>query len=91
MSGYRAFSKERSERCGRLTADVAKKTVELLNAIHEGTFVPAHPLDESTKQCKECHTKGSTLEDARGKMACWSCHSDKGATHIEQIKIHPKI
>ncbi len=91
VSGYKAFSKERSERCGRLTADVAKKAVELLNAVHEGTFVPAYPLDDKTKSCKSCHTKGSALENTRGKMACWSCHTEEGAMRVEEVKGHPEI
>jgi len=92
-SGYRAFSKERSERCARLTADVAGKTVELINAMHDGTFAYVY-YDKNTElnTCGSCHSnKGSTLEDTRGKMYCVSCHSDKGATHIESIEVHPKI
>ena len=92
-SGYRAFSKERSERCARLTADVAQKAVELMNAIHDGTFVYVY-YEENTKlnTCGSCHSnKGSTIEDTRGKMYCASCHSEKGATRIEDIEIHPKI
>ena len=37
-SGYRVNSKERSERCARLTADVAHKAIEILNAKIAGTF-----------------------------------------------------
>ncbi len=93
VSGYRAFSKERSERCARLTADVARKTAELINAMHEGTFAYVY-FDRNTElnTCGSCHSdKGSTIEDTRGKMYCASCHSEKGATHIESIEVHPKI
>ena len=84
-SGYRAFSAERSERCGRLTADVAKKLVELLNAKADGTFVAAYPLDERTASCRGCHTKGSPLENTRGKMHCESCHD------VSLIEEHPRV
>ncbi len=91
VSGYKSFSPERSERCGRLTADVAKKAVELLNAVHEGTFTPAFSLDDRTKSCRSCHTKGSPLENTRGKMACYSCHTKDGAIRIEDLESHPKV
>lgn len=38
-SGFKIKSKERSERCARLTADVAHKAIEILNAKIAGTFV----------------------------------------------------
>jgi hypothetical protein len=38
-SGYKSRDKLH-ERCIRLTADIAKKTVELLNSCFDGTFVP---------------------------------------------------
>ncbi len=88
-TGYKAFSAERAERCGRLTADVAKKLVEILNAVKEGSYTPQYSLDEVTMKCRGCHCKGSTLEDTRGKMACFLCHTDSGAKHIESIEGHP--
>lgn len=39
-SGFPVKSKERSERCARLTADVARKAIEILNAKIDGSFVP---------------------------------------------------
>ncbi|MEZ6853637.1 C-GCAxxG-C-C family protein [Halodesulfovibrio aestuarii] len=39
-SGFPIKSKESSERCARLTADVARKAIEILNAKIDGTFVP---------------------------------------------------
>jgi len=90
-TGYKAFSAERAERCGRLTADVAKKLVEILNAVHEGSFTPKYSLDSRTQSCRGCHCKGSTLQDTRGKMACWECHTKEGAIRIEDLKNHPKV
>lgn len=88
-SGYKAFSPERAERCGRLTADVAKKLVEILNSVKDGIYQPQYSLDNVTMKCRGCHCKGSSLEDSRGKMACYACHTDSGAKHIEDISGHP--
>jgi len=46
-------SPERSERCARLTASVARKTVELLNAYHFGGFKPT-PIKGTQKTKMEC-------------------------------------
>lgn len=76
VSKYRAESAERSERCARVTADVAAKTVELLNSWHQKTFVPAYKGNESVELCMSCHGEGRSLENARGKMDCVQCHTD---------------
>ncbi|MBT8763055.1 C_GCAxxG_C_C family protein [Desulfohalobiaceae bacterium Ax17] len=61
-----AKSKLRSERCARLTADVAKKTAELLNAYFKGTFqyVYYKPTKEELTNYKQNKTK----------MECSGCH-----------------
>ncbi|MEA4902411.1 C-GCAxxG-C-C family protein [Desulfitobacterium sp.] len=76
VSGFKAEGKQRSERCGRVTADVAAKTVEILNAWHEKKFVPVYKQPESWNECMSCHGKGKSLENARGKMDCVDCHTD---------------
>ncbi len=50
-------SKERSERCARLTASVAAKTVELLNAYHFGGFKPTSVkgTQKTKMECFICH------------------------------------
>lgn len=86
-SKYRAESNQRSERCGRLTADVAAKTVELLNAYFNKSFVPAYKPSESVGGCMTCHGKGSTLENTRGKMECVQCHDTVDPNNlIDHIK-----
>ena len=47
-SGFGLASAERKERCARLTADVAAKAVELLNAYKAGKFVPTFKVDDAT-------------------------------------------
>ena len=68
-SGYGLSAPERKERCGRLTADVAVKTVELLNAYKAGKFIATFKVDEETAGCLSCHA-----DDQEGKMACTTCH-----------------
>lgn len=86
-SKYRAEGKERSERCARLTADVAAKTVELLNEWHSKTFAPAYASFQSVEECMTCHGKGRSLENARGKQDCVQCHDDVNPNDLlEHIK-----
>jgi hypothetical protein len=80
-SGHKAFSKARSERCGRLTADVAVKTVELLNSYADGTFKRTHKLSAAAESCRQCHDKGSVLENSRGIQECGTCHTTLSPTH----------
>ena len=81
ISGNKTFSKQQKERCARLTANTAAKTVELLNAHFAGEFSAAHEFDDGVKTCRSCHTKGSERSDSRGKMHCGSCHSSLAADH----------
>ncbi|RLI85328.1 MAG: split soret cytochrome c precursor [Archaeoglobales archaeon] len=77
VSGYASGSKERSERCARLTGDVAAKAVELLNAWKDGKFEPTYELPDEVKQCRNCHYKGKNFtagQFTRGKMNCMNCH-----------------
>jgi hypothetical protein len=80
-SGHQARSRPQKERCRRLTADVAKKTVELLNAYFAGRFAAAQQTQEETLKCASCHTKGSKRRDSLGKMHCTSCHYSLGTEH----------
>lgn len=86
-----ATSKERSERCGRLTADVCKKAVEILNRkIEEGNaFKCAYPMQKSVSYCGECHlTKGNEANWGKGVMDCTPCHSG-GTAVADKFKNHP--
>jgi hypothetical protein len=60
--GVKFFSPQRKERCARLSADVASKTVKLLNAWLEGKYIPVHGSQAKThdmpaqNNCGECHS-----------------------------------
>lgn len=76
-SGYASGSSERSERCARLTGDVAARAVEMLNAWKDGTFEPEFELSAETEGCRGCHFKGEDFaggQFTRGKMKCLKCH-----------------
>lgn len=77
-TGYASGSKERSERCGRITADVTRQAVILLNAYLKGEL-DKHPfkLSKLTAQCRSCHYKGKNYTDgqfSRGFIQCEACH-----------------
>ena len=77
-SGDEIGSPEMKERCRRLTAEVAAKTVELLNAnLHEPCKFAG--LSPEVKSCLSCHTK--ELHDTMGKMRCNSCHQQLSKKH----------
>ena len=79
-SGFASGSGERSERCGRITADTAVKTAELIFAQMDGTFKPVLGVSELQKSCtvEGCHgpTKDKFANTAlKGRMDCAPCHT----------------
>jgi hypothetical protein len=80
-SGHKIFSKPQKERCKRLTADTAKKTVEILNAGFAGEYRAIAQMRVDVKGCKSCHTKGSEMSNSRGTMSCGSCHFSLAKEH----------
>lgn len=73
-SGFKSFSKQRSERCGWLTASTVKYAVELLNKKADSAFKVAHPLSSEVQSCRSCHDKGGSIENSRTTMDCSGCH-----------------
>ncbi|MEA3545925.1 MAG: C-GCAxxG-C-C family (seleno)protein [Thermodesulfobacteriota bacterium] len=90
-SGYASGSKERSERCARITGDTAAMAVTLLNAHLKGNLETVFPmkLSEATVSCRVCHFKGKKFEAgqfSRGSMECASCHNDM-TPHLAENKL----
>lgn len=88
--GFASGSSERSERCARISGDVAAKTVELLNDYHAGKFTPVYDLSQTTQTCRACHKKGKDFEKGnwtRGKMDCGDCHIQGHVVMVEPT--HP--
>lgn len=73
-AGFKATSGERAERCARLTADVAARAVDLLNAYFSGQFRAAFVPPRSVTECQSCH--GSAIGNVQPtvKMECQQCH-----------------
>jgi hypothetical protein len=86
-SGKKAYSAERKERCGVITAAVARKCALLLNAQSAGKFAMAAPADPRTSSCMSCHEKGGAMENMRSKQNCAPCHGDENLA----AKGHAKI
>lgn len=81
QNGVSASGKDKAARCARLTADVAGKVAELLNAYLANTAFTATGRDTTSASCVVCHPAGSTSQPVASGMACASCHSDKVTGH----------
>ena len=69
----------KQDRCGKMCADVAARTAELINGAAR-TFVK----DEKIKHCMSCHNKKSDTMEAPaqlGEVGCVGCHTDKEKEH----------
>ena len=90
-NGMGANVPERSERCARLSADVAKKTVEILNAKLDGKFKGTMAWSKDYKACTECHGGDPAKFSSpilKGKMDCTPCHT--GSEHVQNKLVnHP--
>lgn len=90
ITGYRSGSKERSERCSRITAAVARQAVILMNAALKGKLNEVFPfkLSHETASCKTCHfkSKHNSYENGgfvRGFMDCKECHEKDLKAHVK--------
>jgi len=82
--------KMRSERCGRITADVTAKAVEILMAKMDAgkDYKGAFAQQESVAACKTCHSKGNEADFCKTNMDCQPCHSGTEATRNKFVN-HP--
>lgn len=76
-SGFEENSPERSERCGRIVADITRKTVEMLNDLADESFVAAYAVPDNVIGCNSCHGPDGALNNVMSKMDCDSCHTDQ--------------
>jgi hypothetical protein len=87
-SGFASGSKERLERCARLTGDIAAQAVVLMNSWQAGKLESEHPLKLSaaTESCRKCHFEGPDAaagQFTRGSMECAGCHGEM-AGHFDK-------
>lgn len=90
VADLRIDSKERKERCRRLTADIAAKIVTILNSYHENTFMAYENDKVNVRTCMTCHGTKGKLSNTSGNMECISCHS-KSAGHRLFGDVHYKF
>lgn len=89
-AGVEINSKERKERCRRLTADVASRAVESLNAVFSNAYFTNTHSDETVQSCMACHGSEGKLKNTSAKMNCNSCH-DESLGHKVFSDIHYKL
>lgn len=65
--------KYKDDRCGKICADAAAKTAELINeyALNPGVSPAPFTVPDHYASCLDCH---SELKDQVGKMDCLGCH-----------------
>lgn len=86
----KADSNELGERCARLTVDVSRKAIEILNAkIAQGkAYKGAFSVQAAVVQCAACHAAGKEPDIQKSKMDCAPCHS--GNPHLgDKFRKHP--
>jgi hypothetical protein len=81
-SGLQVNSKERKERCRRLTGDVARKVSASLNEIFTGAYVTNTHRNDATNTCVACHGNEGKLKNTSVNMSCNSCHTESVAHKI---------
>ena len=73
-------SPELKERCTRLSADTAGKTVELLNSRLAGAVTKHFEMGRKTSNCLSCHGKSGVQADVMVK-SCSGCHFPTNTKH----------
>jgi hypothetical protein len=89
-AGFKVDSKERKERCRRITADVAKKAATSLNEIITNTYTSNIYNDETVNACLTCHSSEGKVNNVAVKMNCNSCHTES-VGHRVFSDIHYKM
>lgn len=74
-TGAAISSKEKKERCAKLTGDTAARVAELLNQALRGDVKLNYEPPKKASECMECHQgPKSTLDNVQGKFDCLQCH-----------------
>jgi len=81
-NGVSAGGSDKKARCARLTADVAGKAAEIINAYLAARAYKAADPDAVTATCVGCHTPKTTTKSVASGMSCNNgCHSSKLSGH----------
>ena len=81
-AGTEVTSKQKKDRCAKVTGEVMYQAVRMLNAYADGKYQPhRYPFEEENKVCLSCHGAADMWhgEDGKnnqqGKMTCSLCHA----------------
>ncbi len=89
-SGHGSGSKERKERCRRLSADVAAQSTVILNEFFDGVFTANAFSNATVHTCSTCHGQEGKVANTFAKMDCEDCHAES-IGHALFADIHYKI
>lgn len=88
-AGCSATSSNKKERCGGLTADTVKKTVEIMNEwAAAGKFTAKHKPHSQVEECMSCHKENQPFTQA--KEQCMNCHGGS-LINVEECDPHDKF
>ena len=80
-AGAEVTSKEKKDRCAKVTGEVIYQTVSMLNRYVDGQYMPRkYPFEEENQSCLICHGLADMwhnkdgMNNQQGKMACIHCH-----------------
>ena len=68
-------SKEKKDRCAKVTGETVLRTVQLLNDYHEGKALPGVAKAKDATYCLSCHGPAEA-NNQQGQMQCSMCHDD---------------
>ena len=89
-AGFKVDSKERKERCRRMTGDVALKVTASLNDIYNNTYIADAISNDEANTCLTCHGSQGKVNNASVQMNCTSCHP-KSLGHRVFADVHYKM
>ncbi len=80
--GAEVTSKQKKDRCAKVTGEVIYRTVSMLNDYADGRYRPAsYPFKEENAECLSCHGADDMwhgrdgMNNQQGKMTCKLCHA----------------
>ena len=81
-AGAGVTSKQKKDRCAKVTGEVVVRAVVMLNDYLEGRYAqPEYPFEEENAACLDCHGADDMWHDKdgmnnqQGRMTCNLCHS----------------
>lgn len=89
-AGFNVDSKERKERCSRMTGDVAQKVTAALNDIYDNKYIADVVSNEDVNTCLACHGSKGKVNNVSVTMNCTSCHP-KSLGHRVFADVHYKM